>query len=106
MKGFLSLTPFVAVSTRVVLPQVIFQPSGTSLVIPCNTTGSPVATNRTWVQFQEPDNMTVFLAEDTLVIPDAQPRHSGRYHCFADNGLTNDIQSTEVVISGETPSLA
>ena len=89
-----------SVATRVVLPATVFIDVGTDFTIPCNTSGSPVATNKTWVQL-EPNNNTVRIARDFLSFQGAQSTDSGRYYCFADNGLTHDLQSTEVTVSCE-----
>ena len=89
-----------SVATRVVLPATVFIDVGTDFTIPCNTSGSPVATNKTWVQL-EPNNNTVRIARDFLSFQGALSTNSGRYYCFADNGLTHDLQSTEVTVSCE-----
>ena len=95
---------FVSFFTLAVLTQVVLRPKhfatvGSNLSLSCDTIGSPVAYNRTWFRRQDQDNSTVHLAYKVLAVNNLQLQDSGLYHCFADNGLSSDIGSTEVIVS-------
>ena len=96
---FSSLSFTFAVWTQVVLRPKHFATVGSNLSLSCDTIGSPVAYNRTWFRRQDQDNSTAHLAYKVLAVNNLQLQDSGLYHCFADNGLSSDIGSTEVIVS-------
>ena len=91
--GFLN--SFCSVPIRVVLAAETTVFFTDNVSIPCSTVGSPVANNRTWYRVLD-NGERVFLGEDTLVLKQVQSFQTGRYYCFADNGLTSDVQSTYI----------